>query len=169
MSTARMDEVGFYRRLYLQEVWANDQQIEAVAGLAKHALGPELRKAIDKLAHLVLARELWLNRICPEKTVNIPELFPDDWDLSLLRESHASSQRRWGDYLDSIRDEDLEKVVVYSSISGETFENQLRDILIHVWSHGFYHRGQIGMLINQLGGTPPAIDFIVHARVSRGE
>lgn len=156
-----------HRQLYFQEVWALDQQIEAVAGLAKYALGSDLRRAVDKLAHLVQARNIWLSRLSDAPRPE--EIFPDDWSLDDLREASRTSQERWGAYLDALDDAELARVVSYAASSGTGYANAVEDILLHVWSHGYYHRGQVGMLINSMGGTPPAIDYIVHRRVIAGE
>ncbi|MEM1164735.1 MAG: DinB family protein [Planctomycetota bacterium] len=167
MNTAPLG-VAAHHRMYIQEVWAIDRQIAALEEVAKYQSGTTLARAITKLAHVVIARDVWLSRIDPESG-RPDELWPRDWTLAQLRETVSASQQRWGRFLDRLTADGLSREIDYESYEGKAWTNTLEEILLHVWSHGFYHRGQVGALINELGGTPPAIDFIVHARVSPGE
>lgn len=37
--------------------------------------------------------------------------------------------------------------MLYSNIKGEKFTSTLDDILIHVFNHSTYHRGQVALLV----------------------
>lgn len=154
---------SIHLRMYEQEAWAMNEQISALERVAPSASGEGLSRAIAKLAHVVMARDVWLYRI-DTSTPKPADLWPQNWTFEMLREALEASGTNWHAYLDRLDAGELDRVVSYTSSAGQAFNDTVRDILMHVWSHGFYHRGQVGTIINTLGGSPPAIDYIVGMR-----
>lgn len=52
----------------------------------------------------------------------------------------------------------------YRSSQGTPFQTSVGDILMHLASHGAYHRGQIALLLRQAGAEPLNTDFITFVR-----
>ena len=159
-----MAVMGVHRALLHQEMWAVERQIAALRALAGVVSGDGLGRAIAKLAHTVQAREAWLSRIAPERFEKPEQLWPKEWTFDALSEAAERAGGNWSAWMDGLEGEEMDRVVEYESYEGKRFRNTVEDILLHVWSHGFYHRGQVGMMINEMGGTPPAIDYIVRVR-----
>ena len=159
-----MGRMNVHRSLLHQERWATDRQIESLRKLAGVVSGPELPRAIGKIAHTVQARGAWLHRVSGGRYGRPDELWPKEWTFDELERAAEETAAHWEEWFASAIDEELDRVVEYASYEGKEFRNTVEDILLHVWSHGFYHRGQVGALINGMGGTPPAIDYIVRVR-----
>jgi uncharacterized damage-inducible protein DinB len=77
--------------------------------------------------------------------------------------------------LDSLRraesdhhdDADVAKAVDLAAHS--VFRNSLHDILVQLFGHSLYHRGQIALLIRRSGSVPAATDFVFWSRRSPSE
>ncbi len=53
----------------------------------------------------------------------------------------------------------------YENSKGEQFKQPIFQMLLHVFNHGTYHRGQLVTMLRQLGvENIPATDFIVWSR-----
>lgn len=123
---------------------------------------PPYQRAVTLLGHLAAALEVWLARV--ENRQASIELFPTD--LSLEEAEHRIGQilDRWEDLLAQLNHEELERTVRYQTTSGVWYDNTLEEIITHLFGHGTYHRGQIALLVRQLGGESAVTDFIVWAR-----
>ncbi|AMV39168.1 DinB family protein [Planctomyces sp. SH-PL62] len=119
----------------------------------------EFRKAVDLMSHLVGARERWLDRIEAAPPSNRP-LFPRDVRLDDVRRDCSQIERRWTETLEKLDDEALARVVTYQMVDGTTSSNQVEDLLVQLFGHSSYHRGQIAQLVRAAGGTPAETDFI---------
>jgi uncharacterized damage-inducible protein DinB len=64
----------------------------------------------------------------------------------------------WQEYFRGLPD--LEATVSYQNTIGESFSSRVEDILMHVYTHSAYHRGQIAANIRENGGTPLNTDLI---------
>ena len=60
------------------------------------------------------------------------------------------------DLLASLRDEDLERQITYSSamLPGRVFQLPLWQLMLHLVNHGTQHRSEIAMRLTQLGYSP---------------
>jgi uncharacterized damage-inducible protein DinB len=50
--------------------------------------------------------------------------------------------------------------VSYKNSQGETWSSRKDDILMHLITHGTYHRGQVATAMRAAGFTPAYTDFI---------
>ncbi|HLO83040.1 MAG TPA: DinB family protein, partial [Chitinophagaceae bacterium] len=76
----------------------------------------------------------------------------------------------WANYMDSVTELELKTPLQYKNYKGEEFSQPLYEILLHVFNHGTYHRGQLVTMIRALGHEEalPQTDFIVWARKVKG-
>lgn len=117
------------------------------------------RRAVELFDHLLTARIIWLNRLggCTNKP---GEWFPKGATLDELVEKQEETEELWTRYLSQLTDEGLAQTFRYSVQDGRTFEWKLEHLLTQVFGHAWYHRGQIALLIDQIGGVTPDTDFI---------
>lgn len=122
----------------------------------------ELAKARGIMAHVQMARRMWLSRL---GAIARPEwvMFPD-WPLDKLDAEMTDLDRLWGNYLESLREGELANPVRYASTEGVGYVSTIHEILTHVHNHSTYHRGQVAMLVSQVGGQRATTDFIVLTR-----
>jgi len=150
-----MDVTQHYRQLLHYDEWANQEVIEA---LRKAGNAPA--RSVKLLAHIIAAEQLWLARITGNE-----QPFPVWPEFTLdrcAREADAIAGL-WRQYFEQLPGV-LEQDVTYRNSKGEIWTNRVRDILIHVFVHSAYHRGQIAANMREAGCTPAYTDFIHSVR-----
>jgi uncharacterized damage-inducible protein DinB len=143
------------RRLWAHAAWADTALLEALRDEAGTA------DARRELAHVVGAEEVWLARL--EGRAPRSAVWPDAAS-SAIEEQVRATHRGYATYLSALQDQDLGASVTYTNSAGQTFENTVGDILLHVGLHGQYHRGKINLLLRQCGRQPAPVDFIAFVR-----
>lgn len=126
---------------------------------------PEFRKAVALLAHIVAARQIWLARLGVIPAAS-DTMFPNGPAVDLDRVA-ADWQRvsgLWDDYLTSLDDHEIDRQFEYQSLDAGRFRNRIEDILVQLFGHSWYHRGQIAMLVRAAGGEPAVTDLIYWCR-----
>lgn len=159
-----MPGIERYRKLLIAETRATALAFESIASIPEaNRAGGDCRRALGIMAHIQLARRIWLERAERLASEPVSDWFPD-WPIEQTARLAAELDRSWSAFLDSIREPDLDRPVLYRNTKGEQFTNALDDILIHVFNHSTYHRGQIAMLVAKAGGPPASTDLIVFSR-----
>jgi uncharacterized damage-inducible protein DinB len=152
-----MDNNDFLR-MFAYDHWANRECIAAIG-----ATGSVSADTIARMAHILSAQKLWLERILqqPQTTPVWPQITTDD--CSALADEMSAA---WGNYLNPaapgnrVAAGSLGSPVEYRNSKGEPWSSRVEDILIHVLFHSAYHRGQIALQMRASGIAPPYTDFI---------
>ena len=66
------------------------------------------------------------------------------------------------EFLSTLRDEDLDRVVEFAIGSGPRHAMRLGDLMHHAANHGVHHRGQVALLLRGLGFTPGNFDILFY-------
>ena len=145
------------------ESWATGAVIDSLSTVpAEQTGGPAFTRALQIVAHVQIARRVWLARI--EGRVDSPiDWFPA-WRPLQLREAAAELDREWHAYLQRLTTAELDRDVIYSSSEGVRYSSRVSDVLTHVFNHSTYHRGQVARLVSEAGGRRATTDYIVHSR-----
>jgi uncharacterized damage-inducible protein DinB len=135
--------------------WANR---ESLATLRANAAPPQRARRL--LAHLMAAEHLWLTRIRGEdaRVAVWPEMALDEIATAI-----ASLKEKWREVI-AAGDAELGRKITYTNSKGEPWESAVRDIVMHVITHGAYHRGQIAADLRASGGIPAYTDYIQAVR-----
>lgn len=115
-------------------------------------------RAVEKAAHLIAARHNWLSRL--GVIAEAPVGFAPPWGFADLPGKWAETEARWTAYLATLDEAGLERQFEWTGVDGKRRRWRLLDLLTQVFGHAWYHRGQIAMLVKDLGGTPVDTDFI---------
>lgn len=143
-------------QLFAHLRWADRRTLEGLRSLPNRD-----ERAHRWYAHILGSEHTWLSRIegRPPRLPVWPEISLEDCE-ALAAENHAAFDA----LARSLDDAALDRVVRYTTGTGDTYESQLGDILLHVALHGQYHRGQVAAAVREGGGTPVATDYIVFTR-----
>lgn len=153
-----------YRRWLAYERDAHEKMIASLTGAAtEQRAHPHFQKALDLAAHLVAARWTWLFRL--GRAADPPQaLFPTATTLSALPGAFAAMHAEWDAYLDEAGADELDRVVEYTAFDGRRFRSRVEDILGQLYGHSWYHRGQVALLLRQIGAEPAVTDFVYWSR-----
>lgn len=119
---------------------------------------PQFGRAVGKLAHMVAARQMWLYRLGVAK--ERPEASFPATPLEQIPAAIESVEGQWTAYLRSLNDAELAADFTYTGLDGKRRRWPLVDLLTQVFGHAWYHRGQIALLVKDLGGQPIDTDYI---------
>jgi uncharacterized damage-inducible protein DinB len=159
-----MNTADRYRRWFEYEKDTHAKVLAALNSVpAPNRSAPTFQRALDILAHIVMARRLWLFRF---GAVTEPprDLFPQRASLEDLPTRIEEMESIWTGYLSRIDDAELGRSFEYRSLDAGWFRNTVEDILTQLHGHSLYHRGQIASLVRASGGEPAATDFVFWAR-----
>ncbi len=129
-------------------IWANESWIQFLTGEVE---GDEY---LDNLmSHILLSEQAWFQRIFKQ------EVNRNIWKTlspKALAELHKTNSRIFRKLLE----QDLDQPVDYQRSSGATGTLPVGDILIHLCTHGFHHRGQMATHVTKIGLKPINTDFV---------
>lgn len=141
-----------FKRQLEAELWA----AEALAAALKQANEPEPRSLL-LFSHIAAAHHNWLNRIVGEA----PMLKPfEERTINEALELYHNVIAKAIAFLQQTTEADFENEIVFTSgIDGRQRSMRVDDILTHMVTHAYYHRGQI---VAQLKGKLEPLPLLTH-------
>jgi uncharacterized damage-inducible protein DinB len=112
--------------------------------------------------HILVAQVLWIKRIRPVEISNYS--LWENYSLGEMKKLSETSYAVWKNFLNEYPDNEFSKIIPYTNTQGLAFETPVNEIVRHVLYHGAYHRGQLAILIRDLGFTPPYTDYVAFVR-----
>jgi uncharacterized damage-inducible protein DinB len=159
--------IARFKKQLAAETWANELALRSVESVPEEQrMSGAYQRAEQLLPHCQQARGVWLARLKGEPHEMPRDWFPT-WHSAEVRRACEDMDRAWAAYLDSLTDADLSREVRYTSSEGKVYSSLVEDILIHVFNHSTYHRGQIARLVTESGGDRAGTDYIVFGRSAR--
>lgn len=148
--------------------WANNKLIAVVKGLAQQDLHKEVPSSFSSvektLLHLWDAESIWWQRLKLQEHINRPS---DTKDLKLAEIINGITQldHQWLTWVSNASEAALQHVFAYQNTKREQFKQPVCHMLLHLFNHSTYHRGQLVTILHylKLSGIP-ATDFIVWSR-----
>lgn len=138
------------------ENWANKEIADSLIGINDL---PE--KLLSIMSHIINAQLVWLSRIKSEASeVAVWQIY----EKSGIQEALNKSSSGLSEFINTISENDLRKIISYSNTKGEKFNSVLEDILTHLTHHSAYHRGQIVLMLKTLVPALPNTDYIFFVR-----
>ncbi len=144
--------VQYMKRLFSYDGWANRE-----FAIALESQDPTPQRSLRRLAHILSAERLWLERLENRKQTHA--VWPE-FSIRQCKSEIEDLSQLWREYLSTLDGAALLQQVNYKNSKGEPWTNQTQDILMHVIMHSAYHRGQIAADFRAAGVTPPYTDFI---------
>lgn len=136
--------------------WADDRVLASL----RSATDPD-PACLELFAHVLAAEHVWLARL-KGATPHHPV-----WPTLTLEQCAGlvqANQRELAAFVAALTPEDLPRAITYVNSAGQTFTSSIEDILLHVYMHGSYHRGQIAWVLRRGGGVPMPTDYIAFVR-----
>ena len=145
--------------------WAVTRTLESCAVLTPEEflrdLGGSFKSVRDTLAHGLMADSAWLARVRGEPfTRPTPEQLPAD--LETLGAQWQVALNGWEEV---IATRTSSEAIQYRAFEGQPYSSTVEEILSHVVNHGAYHRGQVTLMLRQLGHVGINTDLITFTRL----
>ncbi len=157
------------RLLHEYDRWANNRILELVGALTPEQftrdLGGSFPSVRDVLLHIVASKWAWLtywkesapsDRILTDLFTRSETLFrfADFPTLAAAQVKWAEVEKKEDEFVNEVTDELLGRTLPVGNIS-----ISLAHLMHHLANHSTYHRGQIAMMLRQLGAKAQATDF----------
>ena len=152
-------------------IWANKKLIERTNQLSEEQVNKEIVSSFSSIyktfLHMMDVESIWWQRLKLAEHVEFPgEKFTGNFDE--LSTKLLQLSRQWFEWIESANDVNLLHVFAYQNSKKEHFKQPVYEILLHLFNHQAYHRGQIVTMFRQLGiDKIPATDFIVFSRTPK--
>jgi uncharacterized damage-inducible protein DinB len=150
--------------LFDYNYWANGRILSASSALnqTQFATSPDnsLRSLHHILLHILDAEYGW--RVMCQHNTWSSELTESDFPtVAALVQRWQAEEADMRNFLASLQDDDLTRIVSYTLDSGEVRERVLWHCLHHVVNHGTQHRSEAAVLLTDYGQSPGDFDFTV--------
>ena len=159
------------RDLYAYSAWANARILDTAEQLTPEQFttqGDGSGSIRDTLVHTASAQWLWLERwreTSPRELWN-PAGFAD---VAELRIRWDEVEAATAEYVATLREPDLGRVVSYVNFQGERWAYPLWQQLLHQVNHATQHRSEAALLLTRLGYSPGWLDLLVYVDEQVGE
>lgn len=149
-------------------LWANQKLIELIQSLPEAVLTQSFPSSFSTihstLMHMWDAESIWWQRMKLQEVINRPsDSFKGtttDVSTSLLHQN-----KLWQTWVKNASLAALDHVFMYQNSRREQFKQPIFQMLLHVFNHGSYHRGQLVNMLRQAGVEKiPQTDFIIWSR-----
>jgi uncharacterized damage-inducible protein DinB len=166
--------------LYAYDRWANNRVLQAASALSAEQftrdLGGSFCSVRDTLVHILAGEWIWLALwshpsadpgFMAELRAKREVLFKSDAfpDLAAVQSKWVEIEKDQVDFVNGVTDESLEKML--HTRGGQL---SLAHLMQHLANHSTYHRGQLSLMMRQLGAQPVATDlhvFLTETRVTQ--
>ncbi len=149
-------------------IWANNLLARVIRNLPVELHEKEIPSSFSSLKKTILhmwsAESIWWQRINLEERIMAPA---DNFngDCYDVLEELKNQNMQWHEWVTKTLEHQLQQVFQYQNFKGENFSQPIYQMLLHLFNHGTYHRGQIVNILRQLGVEKvPQTDFIVWSR-----
>lgn len=116
------------------------------------------QQAVSIAGHLAACRENWLGHMTGRTAP------PAAWhdaacDPATLGPRFAALQARWTDFLARLDEVGLARDFEFTE-EGQVFRVPTEVQIVQLFGHASYHRGQVALLVGQLGGEAVDTDYV---------
>nr|WP_242692179.1 DinB family protein [Aridibaculum aurantiacum] len=115
------------------------------------------------LSHMWYAESIWWQRL---KLVENPQkIAVDVLEVEATCNGLLKQSRQWEEWVNKSTEAALAHEFVYRNSKKEQFKQPVSQVLLHMFNHATYHRGQLVTMLRNLGVEKiPSTDFIEFSR-----
>ena len=146
---------------YLESLRAHGEWADRRLHGAVQSAPTDVSVALRELAHIRGAQDIWIARI-EGRRPTLP-VWPE-WSALELERAAVQLDASMRALISRLTPETLGQTVAYATLAGVPFSTPLADILLHLLTHGQYHRGKANVALRSAGIEPVGVDFILWQR-----
>ena len=149
-------------------VWANQRITECIIKLSdeqvNRVLVSSFKSIYATILHLWDAEAIWWQRLKMQEQLEIPGTVFTGTAVELCNNLLKQS-KQWKDWTDLATEAAMEHEFIYRNTKKEQFKQPVHEIMMHLFNHQSYHRGQLVTMFRQVGLTEiPNLDYISFVR-----
>jgi uncharacterized damage-inducible protein DinB len=141
--------------LFGQKSWANHELFNALSEVTDPQHADALHTALRTLNHILVVDRIFKAHLSKQahdytatNTADIPE-------LDAMQMAAAETDAWYEAYVATVSPQTLSECVSFQFTDGDTGSMSREEMLLHVITHGAYHRGNVGQVLKSLSVAPP--------------
>lgn len=148
--------------------WANALLLSTVTNLTTEQQQAEIRSSFPSLCktflHLLDAESIWWQRMKLQERIEVPSQIIAG-DMQAVSTQLQQQDKLWKEWIAAANEAALQHEFIYYNSQKERFKQPVYQMLLHLFNHNTYHRGQVVTMLRQLEVEKlPQTDFIVWSR-----
>lgn len=148
-----------YRVFYEHEEDSNQKMLAMLESVPEGRRGDaRFQQAVTLAGHLAACRENWLERMDPKGRSEVA-WWDERCDLSTLPLRFVAVEHAWTEYLARLEEGQLAQEFEFTESGEEPFRLPIEVQIVQLIGHAAYHRGQVALLVDQLGGETVDTDY----------
>ena len=149
-------------------LWANQLIIDRILQLPPELHDQKVPGSFPglqaTLMHIWDAESIWWQRMKLQENITFPSTNFNGGIEEISRNLMFQS-RQWHGWISNAQEHMFDHEFIYYTTKKEKFKQSVYQVVLHVFNHGTYHRGQLVNILRQLGvDSIPQTDFIVWSR-----
>lgn len=162
---------GIFKQYASYNLWANTQFADIIRSITPSYLDRDIESSFPSiratLNHIRSAETIWATRLQGNPLTQWPAIDSAETPRAVA-DAIIEASKTLEKLVHQYTDEDLLKEFTYSTMNGSPQQDVLQDMLLHVFNHSSFHRGQLVTLFRQSGiNTLPRTDYIAYARAQK--
>jgi len=155
-----MSLLNHYRQMYEYEKYCNHKMLDMIDTVPEASRADaRFQQAVTLADHMAAGREKWLEYMEGKSTGRLVWR-NDQCELATLRPRFARVEQLWTDYLARLEQDQLaQRFDLIDESNGNRYPWPIETIIVQMIGHAPYHRGQVVMLVDQLGGETVDTDY----------
>lgn len=144
--------ISLLQSLFGQKAWANTELFDVLATVTAEA---ERHTAIRTLNHIYVVDRIFRAHLLGESHGYDATNTPATPTLAELRAAVQETDAWYRQYVQSLSQAALAETVVFRFTDGDGGTMSREEMLMHVITHGAYHRGNVGQVLKNIAVAPP--------------
>lgn len=141
--------------LFRYKTWADGELLDALATLDPQIHPEAHHNALRIFNHIHVVDAIFKGNLLGEPHGFSATNTPETPTLAALRTTIGTLDAWYLDYVASLSQHDAEARLSFNFVDGDKGQMSREEMLLHLVTHGGYHRGAIGRLLVQCGITSP--------------
>ena len=148
-------------------IWANKKITETANLLSEEQINKEIVSSFPSVyktvLHLMEVENVWWQRLQLVEQTTPPGWFTGNF--TELSKKLLELSQQWESWVQNANEANINHVFAWYNLKKEYFKEPVYKMLLHLFNHQTFHRGQLITMFRQLGlDKIPPTDFIVFCR-----
>lgn len=140
--------------LFGHKAWANAELFSVLAALPE-AHAEQRHTCLRTLNHIHVVDNIFRAHLSAEPSLFDATNTKTTPSVGQLREAVEATDAWYLAYVTALRPQALSEVLVFTFTDGDRGRMSREEILLHVLTHGGYHRGNVGQVLKSISVAPP--------------
>jgi len=141
--------------LFATKAWAGEELFKVLAGVDAAAHAPIVHNALRILNHIHVVDSIFMAHLQGVAHGHVATNTPETPTVPALAAAAHELDLRFCAYVGQLTAADLQQRLSFTFTDGDRGLMSREEMLLHVITHGSYHRGAAGQVLRGAGATPP--------------